>query len=90
MGEPDRSLWGLFQRTIRTIWLGFPPFTASAFMGKPPCPKAIDADRHLGNVGTPCRLASRWVVERTFAWLGRHRRLSKDYEYVAIGRLAGG
>jgi putative transposase len=23
----------------------------------------------------------RWVVERTFAWLGRCRRLSKDYEY---------
>ena len=22
----------------------------------------------------------RWVVERTFAWLGRQRRLSKDYE----------
>jgi putative transposase len=22
----------------------------------------------------------RWVVERTFAWLGRSRRLSKDYE----------
>jgi putative transposase len=22
----------------------------------------------------------RWVVERTFAWLSRHRRLSKDYE----------
>jgi putative transposase len=22
----------------------------------------------------------RWVVERTFAWLGRHRRLAKDYE----------
>jgi putative transposase len=22
----------------------------------------------------------RWVVERTFSWLGRQRRLSKDYE----------
>jgi putative transposase len=25
-------------------------------------------------------LRMRWVVERTFAWLGRSRRLSKDYE----------
>jgi putative transposase len=24
----------------------------------------------------------RWIVERTFAWLSRYRRLSKDYEYV--------
>jgi putative transposase len=24
----------------------------------------------------------RWVVERTFAWLGRYRRLSQDYEYL--------
>jgi putative transposase len=25
-------------------------------------------------------LRRRWVVERTFAWLGRYRRNSKDYE----------
>jgi transposase len=25
-------------------------------------------------------LAKRWVVERTFAWLGHFRRLAKDYE----------
>lgn len=25
-------------------------------------------------------LPRRWVVERTFAWIGRYRRMSKDYE----------
>jgi putative transposase len=28
------------------------------------------------------RLPWRWIVERTFGWLGRYRRLSKDYEYL--------
>lgn len=42
-------------------------------------------------------LPRRWVVERTFGWLGRYRRLSKDYEglpetsecmvYAAMTRL---
>lgn len=42
-------------------------------------------------------LPRRWVVERTFAWFGLHRRLSKDYEgsiasstamlYIAMTRL---
>ena len=27
-------------------------------------------------------LKRRWVVERTFAWLGNYRRLSKDYEFL--------
>ena len=27
-------------------------------------------------------LKVRWVVERTFAWLGRYRALSKDYEHL--------
>jgi transposase len=22
-----------------------------------------------------------WIVERTFAWIGRYRRMSKDYEH---------
>jgi len=28
-------------------------------------------------------LPRRWVVERTFAWLGNYRRLSKDYEQLS-------
>src|SRR5262249_282553 len=34
------------------------------------------------------RLPKRWVVERTFAWLGRYRRHSRDYERLTGAREA--
>lgn len=32
--------------------------------------------------------SKRWIVERTFAWLGKYRRLSKDYEFVTSASQA--
>ncbi len=29
-------------------------------------------------------LPRRWVIERTFGWLGRYRRLSRDYEGLLL------
>jgi transposase len=31
----------------------------------------------------PALAAAGWIVERTFAWLGRQRRLAKDWERLA-------
>ena len=40
-------------------------------------PRSEEQKKAKGFVALP----HRWKVERTFAWLGRFRRLSKDYEF---------
>jgi putative transposase len=58
---------------------------------------AIDAEKFTPQKGPRPFLPKRWIVERTFSWLGQNRRMSKDYErlpesgeafiYVAMIRL---
>ena len=50
--------------------------------------KEIDWRRLMpprGYVALPRR---RWVVERTFSWLGQNRRMSKDYERLCASAEA--
>ena len=58
---------------------------------------AIDLKKLLPPKDSRAFLSRRWIVERTFSWLGQNRRMSKDYErlpesseafiYVTMSRL---
>jgi putative transposase len=43
---------------------------------------SMDPKKLLPPEGPRAFLPRRWVVERTFSWLGQNRRMSKDYERV--------
>ncbi len=47
---------------------------------KAKCPWVLEIVKRSDDVKGFVVIPKRWVVERTFHWLGRNRRLSKDYE----------
>lgn len=73
-----------------------PPRYKNVWVPRDIPPEQIDWSKYLPPPGFRV-LPRRWVVERTFAWQGQNRRLSKDYErlcttsealiYVAMIRL---
>ncbi len=56
-----------------------PPRSKTVWVPKNIPPDQIDWSKYLPPPGFRV-LPRRWVVERTFAWQGQQRRLSKDYE----------
>ena len=51
-------------------------------------PRPIEIVKRSDQAKGFVRLPKRWIVERTFAWLGINRSLSKDFEKHAKTALA--
>jgi transposase len=65
-----------------------PPRYKKVWVPKDIPPEQIDWSKYLPPPGVRV-LPRRWVVERTFAWQGQQRRLSKDYERLCATSEAG-
>jgi putative transposase len=87
IGEREGADWlltSLGQRfpRLKLVWVdgGFSGEDFAARMAKE-CNLKIEVVKRSDDMKCFVLLPRRWVVERTFAWLGHYRRLSKDYEY---------
>ncbi len=72
-----------FHKTLRLIWAdgGYAGKLLSWVQRQMGC--LLEIVKRSDNVRGFKVLPRRWVVERTFGWLGRYRRLSRDYERLA-------
>lgn len=76
------SSWGGHCKKLRCIWVDGTYrgtlLTWAATRIKAVLQPILRTDNIKGFIVLP----KRWVVERTFSWLGNSRRLSKDYEFL--------
>jgi len=87
IGDRDGATWLLsslgerFPR-LELVWVdgGFSGEAFAAHIANT-CQLKIEVVKRSDDLKGFVLLPRRWVVERTFAWLGNYRRLSKDYEY---------
>jgi putative transposase len=70
-------------KTLRLIWAdgGYAGKLVSWVKGQLGC--LLEIVKRTDHVRGFRVLPRRWVVERTFGWFGRYRRLSRDYERLA-------
>jgi len=87
----DRDGAGLVLEKIRTrfpflelIWAdsGYNAWQVEAAVAKVPLLR-MEIVKPSDNMKGFVILPRRWVVERTFSWFGRNRRLAKDFENLA-------
>ena len=57
------------------------PARSNAVAAQPPL--RVEIVKHPDDSSGFILLPHRWIVERTFSWFGRNRRLAKDYENLA-------
>jgi len=69
---------------LELIWAdaGYNAHQVEAALAKQP-PLRVEIVKRCDDMKGFFVLPRRWVVERTFSWFGRNRRLAKDYENLA-------
>ena len=81
-------LWNLHRtcRKVRLVWAdaGYTAGKLAAWAAMKITVKVVaKRDQHVFEV-----LPRRWVVERTFAWISKHRRTVRDYEHLPASHEA--